>query len=145
MLKCCCLHNLSTPKSTTIQLLQIKQRIFSWKISCDARSQNIQPNAIFNIRHSVLNKRRNYVAPILFELLAFSKMKHRLFTNKLLYNSQSVVKFEEQESQDRSAEKDSKLFHSTCSDLRKIFEQITELKKSNTEKVWQLLTYKSIN
>ncbi len=50
------------------------------------------------------------------------------------------MKFEEQESQERSADKDSKLFHSTCSDLRKIFEQIAELKKVNTEKVRSAFT-----
>lgn len=46
-----------------------------------------------------------------------------------------MVKFEEQESQERSAEKDASLIRSTCSDLRKLFEEIAELKKLNTEKV----------
>ncbi|KAJ6646073.1 THO complex subunit 5 like, partial [Pseudolycoriella hygida] len=56
----------------------------------------------------------------------------------------SVVKFEEQESLDRSAEKDAKLFVSTCSDLRKLFEQISELKKLNNEKSRQEINEKRI-
>ncbi|XP_037042717.1 THO complex subunit 5 homolog [Bradysia coprophila] len=46
----------------------------------------------------------------------------------------SVVQFEEQESQHRPAEKDAELFHSTCSELRKLFEEINKLKKLKTEK-----------
>lgn len=41
----------------------------------------------------------------------------------------------ETEAQQRSAEMDSTLFHQTCSDLRQIFDEISDLKKENTEKV----------
>lgn len=56
-----------------------------------------------------------------------------------------MVKFEEQESQERSASKDAELFHSCCSDLRKTFEQINELKKLNSEKARQEINDKRID
>lgn len=42
------------------------------------------------------------------------------------------------EAQQRSAEMDSTLFHQTCSDLRQIFDEISDLKKENTEKVLRI-------
>lgn len=44
----------------------------------------------------------------------------------------------ETEAQQRSADMDSTLFHQTCSDLRQIFDEISDLKKENTEKVLRI-------
>ncbi|XP_055705592.1 THO complex subunit 5 homolog [Phlebotomus papatasi] len=41
----------------------------------------------------------------------------------------NAIKFEEQEASKRSPEKDSKLYHQTCEDLRKIFSDVYALKK----------------
>ena len=49
--------------------------------------------------------------------------------------SQNVVKFEEDEAQQRTANEDSELFHESCSELRTLFADIYELKKNNTDKV----------
>ncbi|GAB0099490.1 THO complex subunit 5 [Sergentomyia squamirostris] len=42
---------------------------------------------------------------------------------------QNAIKFEEQEAVKRAADKDSKLFHQTCEDLKKLFADVYNLKK----------------
>ena len=50
---------------------------------------------------------------------------------------QSVVKYEEDESKKRPAEKDSVLFLDTCAKLKKLFAEIAKLKTETTEKAQQ--------
>lgn len=50
-----------------------------------------------------------------------------------------MVKFEDQESRLRTPEKDADLFHETCNNLRKLFSQINDLKKQQSDKVLQNL------
>ncbi|XP_055624945.1 THO complex subunit 5 homolog [Toxorhynchites rutilus septentrionalis] len=45
----------------------------------------------------------------------------------------NTIAFEEQEASKRSPEKDAQLFHSTCDELRKLFDEIAALKKENSE------------
>lgn len=66
------------------------------------------------------------------------RWKERNQFDKLIYYfiffSQNVVKFEEDESKKRPAEKDSALFLETCEKLKTIFAEIAHLKTLNTPK-----------
>lgn len=57
---------------------------------------------------------------------------------------ENVIRHEEQEAHRRSADKDKTMFYQTCSELKKIFEEIAALKKDNTEKSNQEIIEKRI-
>lgn len=64
-------------------------------------------------------------------------IKHKFILSSFSESSpphyhQNVVKFEEQEAKSRPAEKDSELFHEVCSDLRGLFAEIFELKRTQS-------------
>lgn len=47
---------------------------------------------------------------------------------------ESIIRHEAEEAQSRPSEKDSALFHETCNELKRIFDEIATLKKDNSEK-----------
>lgn len=55
-----------------------------------------------------------------------------------------MVKYEQEESKKRPAEKDSELFMDTCVKLKKIFSDIAQLKKQNTDKAHQEINERRI-
>lgn len=52
-----------------------------------------------------------------------------------------MVKFEDQESRLRTPEKDADLFHETCNNLRKLFSQINDFKKQQSDKAVSIITH----
>ena len=52
----------------------------------------------------------------------------------IMFSLQTTVAFEEQEALKRSPAKDSALYRQTCEDLRKIFAEISQLKKDTSDK-----------